>query len=344
MPYPIPPPASCAIAWQPNALAPVFYGQRDYAQNQSGAPVPLRVFFPSIDGSPTSAAILAGCGRYPAIGFAHGHCIGDDKDHYKRWVHLPAQLARAGYVVVVPSLSYDKLPGKGSPAAGALSSVIEWLRQRWEHRQVLMPAGATGVVGHSFGGLAAADVASGNGNVAAYAALSADWTNWEGGSPGKSPLPILSLKQPKFLFEVDDLFPGLPEHQWAKLSQPKHRAVFKDGKHWDYLPANVSIPCRGPQDLGPCRHIAAATADLLTMFFGNYLPPELAPHLPAAIPNDLVPPKLNLTPAQKPFAGNYLVGMPALERDSKCSVTLTPKNPPGYASGSAQLGIGLGNI
>jgi len=48
---PIPPVASCPIAWQPNALAPVFYGHRDYGASD-GSPTDVRVFFPSLDGSP----------------------------------------------------------------------------------------------------------------------------------------------------------------------------------------------------------------------------------------------------------------------------------------------------
>jgi hypothetical protein len=44
----------------------------------------MRVFFPSLDGSPQDAAILQGCGLYPRIlFFAHGDC-NDDTDHYLR--------------------------------------------------------------------------------------------------------------------------------------------------------------------------------------------------------------------------------------------------------------------
>jgi hypothetical protein len=37
------------------------------------APVPLRVFMPSVDGAVLDAPILEGCGRYPVILLAHGH-------------------------------------------------------------------------------------------------------------------------------------------------------------------------------------------------------------------------------------------------------------------------------
>lgn len=336
MANPIAPPASCPIAWQPNALAPVFYGYREYGPGQGNAPVPLRVFFPSIDASPEMGSILAGCGRYPVILFAHGHCPRDEAVTYLRWVLLPAQLARAGYVVVVPQIpSIGTNPSPTHPALAAIANILAWLRHTWEHRQVLMPPKATGVAGHSFGGLHTAQVALTNSDVAAYAALSADWHNWAG-----QQLPILGIQQPKLVLEGgDELFPGLSDTEWNALSAPKHRAIFKNGDHWSYLPAEEILPCPSPR--GPCPYIPAATADLLTMFFGKYLPPELAPQLPSSIPGNLFPPRLVLTPAQKPFAKNYLEGMRALSGHKDCGVTLIPA---AYYSGAAAMGIGLANI
>jgi hypothetical protein len=102
---PIPPLAGCPIGWQPSALAPVFHSYRTYGA-ADGAPAPLRVFFPSADWPDSEVLMLEGCGRYPVILFAHGQCDGDDHP-YQRWFRLPAQLARSGYVVVVPELSPD---------------------------------------------------------------------------------------------------------------------------------------------------------------------------------------------------------------------------------------------
>src|SRR5438105_1573078 len=119
----------CAIAWQPNALAPVFYGYRDYevvfppvlmarlapGDVVGGLGLPThraRVFYPSLDGSPEGAAILSDCGRFPVIVFAHGECDGD-VDHYKKWFEIPALLARAGSIVVIPELS-QSLPVSSS--------------------------------------------------------------------------------------------------------------------------------------------------------------------------------------------------------------------------------------
>src|SRR5215471_11325828 len=106
---PLPPlSSSCPIGWQPGALTPVFYGYRDYDQTQ-GAPGKVRVWYPSLDGSPQDADVLQGCGRYPVILFAHGECDGD-VDHYLKWDLLPAQLARAGNVVAVPQLALGTFP------------------------------------------------------------------------------------------------------------------------------------------------------------------------------------------------------------------------------------------
>lgn len=104
-PGPTPPPATCPIGWQPAALTPVFFGARSLG-TADGAPVSLRVFFPSLDGAVETAPLLEGCGRYPLVLFCHGHCIGEvGEAHHRRWFRIPAQLARAGYVVVVPHLA-----------------------------------------------------------------------------------------------------------------------------------------------------------------------------------------------------------------------------------------------
>src|ERR1700749_6258 len=77
---PLPPVDTCPIGWQPGALTPVFYSYRDYTSQLVNAPpevsrgggglpfqppANIRVFFPSLDGSPQYAAILQGCGHYP---------------------------------------------------------------------------------------------------------------------------------------------------------------------------------------------------------------------------------------------------------------------------------------
>jgi hypothetical protein len=76
----------------PSILAPVFHGFKDYASPS------VRVYFPSLDGSPHNAALLVKCERFPLVMFVHGDCGGD---LFQQWISLPAQLARSGYVVAV---------------------------------------------------------------------------------------------------------------------------------------------------------------------------------------------------------------------------------------------------
>jgi hypothetical protein len=314
---PLPPPVSCPIGWQPNALTPVFYGARNL-DAADGAPVPLRIFFPSLDGAVFSAPILDGCGRYPLLVLAHGHCAGDPQGFLK-WFHLPAQLARSGYVVVVPHLDATASgthPSAADQDLATLSNVIEWARQGWEHRGVLMGTASTGIVGHSYGAMVAARFAGAGGVAAAYAGLSGVWQDWSSG-----PLPITDTPAPTLLVwgGPEDSFTQLPDSFWSQLPLPRHRAVFAEGLHWDYLPAGTT-PC--DQARGPCRYLAAAAADLVTMFFAKYLPPELATDLPGKIPDSLTPPALVLTPEQEFYAGGHLYGMRAIQGSAGCGLAL----------------------
>lgn len=318
---PISPPASCPIGWQPQALAPVFYGARSLGPAE-GAPVPLRIFFPSLDGAVESAPILEGCGRYPVVLFAHGHCNGDT-GHYRRWFRIPAQLARAGYVVVVPHLDGnadgDNPSVSSHPDEATLEAVLSWVRSGWAHAGLLLPPPATGVVGHSYGAMLGARFTVGR-PVSAYAGLSGGWEHeWVGDEP--FPLPLLDV--PSLLTwggGADDAQATLSDATWQAMARPRHRVVFTKGAHWDYLDKNVSVPCRPSQ--GPCPHVPGATADLLTMFLGRYLPPEFAGDLAERIPATLAPPALDLTVEQEFYAGGYLGGFDALCSNPSCEVVV----------------------
>ncbi|WP_136517568.1 alpha/beta hydrolase [Cellulomonas telluris] len=305
-PGPAPPPASCPIHWQPQALAPVFWGVRSVGPGD-GAPVDLRIFFPSLDGAVESAPILAGCGRYPLVLLAHGHCHGDPQ-HFRRWFLIPAFLARSGYVVVVPHLAGNAGGANPSvpehPDEATLAAVEAWARTGWEHADVLLPPPATGVVGHSFGALVAARYAVGR-PVSAYAGLSGRWQDWFGAEP--FPLPLLTV--PSLLtWGAEEFLVPLPDPQWQAMARPRHRVVFAEGQHWDYLGTDRP-PCAPPPT---CPGIRGAVADLVTMFLARYLPPELATNLASEVPVDLEPPDLVLTREQEFFAGGFLGGWEAL--------------------------------
>ena len=310
--------ATCSIAWQPSVVAPVFYGARDYS-SADGAPTNCRVFFPSLDGAVFDAPILEGCGRYPLILFAHGNCA--ESEHFKKWFLMPAQLARSGTVVVVPYL--PATAGGAYPWETAnsdlplLQNVASWARQTWVHKSLLLPPPATGIVGHSYGALLAARFAA-DGNVTAYASLSGGWAEW----PSSPPLPLERLTMPKLFMwgtGFTDVFAALSEARWGSLATPKHAAMLQDAEHWDYLRAGSSS-CESGR--GPCDLTPVLAGDILTTFFGKYLPPEDWSQLGVEIPDSLLPPPLSLTRDQQFFAGNHLMSMGLIGSRPGCSITL----------------------
>ncbi|MFC7548960.1 PASTA domain-containing protein [Plantactinospora sp. GCM10030261] len=318
-PAAVTPPSTCPIGWQPSALAPVFWGVREYGP-ADGAPTRIRVYHPSIDSTPDTAAMLTGCGKYPLIVFAHGHCDQDD-DHFRRWHRTPAALARSGYVVAVPDLpDIDMHPAVSQSTQQALASTVSWMRQGWTGKAALLPAARTGLAGHSYGALHAGILAT-RIPVAAVASISGVWNDWQ---PNYGTKPIHQNAVPRLLTwgTIDpDATLGAPD--WNAIAKPRHRAVFDNAEHYDYFPYQQNVPCRPVGGGGPCPHVGIATDDLLIMFFANYLPPELWPDLPSRIPNNLVPPPLNLTPEQRFFAGAHLVGLSTFNATSSCDVSIS---------------------
>jgi hypothetical protein len=307
----------CLVAWRPNALAPVFYGTGDVGP-ADGSPATARIYFPSLDGSPDSAAVLTDCGRYPLVVFAHGHCP-NDTDHYLKWIELPAQLARGGYVVAVPQLPEIQAgisPSDADADLAILRDLVIWMRSGWVHRSILAPAPATGLVGHSFGAGLAGRLAT-EGNARAFASLS-----------GHVARPIReAIDVPKLFtwgFPTSDgaeQLLSISADEWADLGVPKHRIVFTELAHWDYLPSGRTA-CG--QVRGDCPHSGVVAWDLVTTFFGNYLPPPAVPDLPGRIPPSLIPPQPDLTQEQKFFAGGWLSGFGLLEGSGdSCAVTIS---------------------
>jgi len=341
------PPSTCPIGWQPAALTPVFYGYSDYASgwtlepgnaaevDRGGGggvvrppPANMRVFFPTLDGSPQDAAILQGCGPCPLILFAHGDCEGDP-DHYLKWYFLPAQLARAGYVVAVPQLpDISTFPPENTAAQDTLLAVLAWMREDWEYSDTLMPGQSTGLAGHSFGGMHAGILAT-KVDAACVVSLSGTWGQW---TSAYGPNPITELQVPQLLTwgtGITEAFADaqLPDSLWDEIASPKHRVVFTGGEHFDYL-SQFPLPCRTAQ--GSCSSLGPAAFDLTTMFFGRYLPPYYWQGLPDLIPVTLEPAlPLTLTLDQQFYAGDYLNGLPAFDGDPQCSVSITQVVPIG---------------
>lgn len=303
--------------WTPSVLAPVFYGWREYSTSQ-GAPGTCRVFYPSLDGAPQGADILTGVGRYPLVVFCHGHC---GTGHFRQWLEVTAALARSGYVVLVPqfpTIDAGENPSRsGATEPALLNSFVTWVRQSWELRTSIL-SGNMGIVGHSYGALLAAKVASTNSSYRAFASLSGVWDDWQSGS-----LPINSLTIPKlFMHGGDSDTQALLDSRWSGIPQAKHRAVFRDGEHFDYLPEGRAT-CQWGWSYGPCHHIPQLTRDLVATFMGKYLPPELVPNLGQQIPLSLKTSLQNLTNEQKMYAGNHLTSWPLIAGSSEgCHITL----------------------
>src|SRR6266849_7385790 len=271
-----PPPAHCPISWQPSVTAAVFYGTQDFGPSSLSMfrirpspgfqwpPGTFRVFFPSLDGSPQYGAMLEPCGRYPLIMFLHGSCPADAPLNYTKWHDLPAELARSGYVVVVPHLPHT---GSGSDFPSDIPlvlSIMRWMRTDWGYARVLLPEPATGIVGHSFGALLGAQVAleqqllAAQGReaiqISAFASLSGAWFN----SPSM-PWSIQQLQNTPKLFtwgggaselDVADLRnPGA----WNPIPAPKHSAFFPSAEHWDcLLPTRSTCGNSCGNSYGPC--------------------------------------------------------------------------------------------
>ena len=313
----------CPIGWQPSVLAPVFYGYRDYT-----VPHVCRVFFPSLDGAPASAPILEGCGRYPLVLFLHGDCNKEPAEHYLKWFELPAQLARAGYIVAVPQVAH------GSPWNDSLTplhGLVTWIRAQWEYRHMLLPSPATGVIGHSYGALLGARLAK-EIPVAAYVGLSGVWNDWPSASGA---WPVTQLAVPNLSTwgtgtdDLQEIHAVIGDAQWAGFPLPRHKATLTRGQHWDYLIGGRTACEAGVR--GPCRWTHVYIMDLVCLFAGKYLPPESWPNLGNQIADSLDPPAYGLTTEQRFFAGGHLLGMSLMEDEPGCSVVVSWANVAGEA-------------
>lgn len=329
--------SECELGWQPSVLAPVFYGISDLG-TADGLPSRVRVFYPSIDGSPQNAQILIGCGRYPLVAFLHGQC--NEADHFRAWDLVPIQLARSGYVVAVPELSsHPPFGGADNPDVARVEQVLLWMRTSWSHAAMLMPQPMTAIVGHSWGALAGAVVASRllpQSAVSAYASLSGGWLEWPPSPP--RPLQMLNMAT-MFMWGTgsSDLFAnldGASASVWAEPRGATHKVVFRDGEHWDYF-REGGTSCGFFR--GPCSLMRSLAADFLTTFLSHYMPPEKWTLLNATIPHSLIPPPLDLSPQQEFFAGGHLTGLAQISSASACSVTHTWRLPP-FGGGAITLG------
>lgn len=341
----------CPISWKPSVFAPVFFGYTDttamlpletlpahgplsdklamLTQPGPGGVLigePVRIFFPTLDGSPQHAQILQGCGRYPLVILAHGQCERDEQP-YQEWFELPALLARSGYVVILPDLDLGA-PSGNEIEQQLIGKLAAWARSVWEHKDLVMPAPSTALVGHSWGaGLLGHVAAESPGSYAAYVSLSGVEVP---GALWRSPIPKLMSWGADLSLEVL----GVQISQWDALAQPVHVAEFHDAGHWDYLPAGRSacdVDQFGQPARGTCSLTPYLAADIIASFLTRYLRPEGvgSPSWPRSlfwrIPVSLRPPlaaRMLLTPEQQFYAGGHLQAWKAVASRARCGVTL----------------------
>jgi pimeloyl-ACP methyl ester carboxylesterase len=324
------PAESGGIDWTPDVLHPVHAGSRNL-DVADGAPGPLTIFYPTYVSQPdASFPILKLClVRYPVVLFLHGQpprgCTVED--YYRRWVVLPLVLARSGYVVVVPKHATALPQDPASPDIAYVLSVLDWVRNGWEHRRWVDPqADATAIAGHSYGALLAARVQALRPTISAYVGLSGPWTE----VPDTTSL-LGSIRPPSFFMWATDTSPPenlFPGPLWEAVNFGRTFAAFK-GQHFDYL---TTWPgCSFAR--GNCSIMDLVAAELVALFISRHVPVNLS-HAP--IPPSLVPPAVTLTATQKQFAGGHLIFIGQAASREGCSIDLTWNDP--LNTGSRHIG------
>jgi pimeloyl-ACP methyl ester carboxylesterase len=311
----------CPITWQPSISKPVFYGYRNFGP-ADGAPSEVRVFYPSLEGSPANAPMLTYCGYYPLILFLHGHCR-RERDPYLSWYRLPAQLARSGYIVAVPRLA--GIAGGGVPWTEPNGDLITandlhvWIRGHPEFTVHVAPSPQTGIIGHSYGAMLGARLAN-DVPCSAYVSLSAGWNDWY--SSGE-PIPLGELSVPSLFMwggasDQPAILEGQMQFVWDLIPMPKHKIVFADAGHWLYLSAGDTM-CY--QASGSCTITHSLAADFATSFFSKYMPPARWSSLESTIPDNLhAPLPSGLTTEEAFYEGGHLMGFKMLPFSEGCSV------------------------
>ena len=266
---------------------PVFYSYTDY---DFGAPQPIRVLFPTLDfeGFPLNiykpshpANILEDCGRFPLVVFIHGNCPSQDPDHYLKWTWMLSYLARAGFVVAIPQLkSFNTHYDTTAPEIlEELLGVIGWMLFEWKYSYLLSTP--IGLIGHSRGGVAVANVAAklGYSSLVGAQALLSPWfydQAYKAADPAElvkqfhSP-SLIMFGNSKVGGEVGSTAPVKPNEPlyWESFSEPKTLVRFPSGGHWDYL----SVFPSGCSYDNPARCGAQwkLTSEMLIKFFARSL-------------------------------------------------------------------------
>jgi hypothetical protein len=311
------------IDWLPDAAHPVSWGA-EHVPEAAGVHRAMMIFYPSIGsrgpvvGSQTAMAVgpigqpppmLKMCGvRWPVVLFLHGHAPLNfpfpTSDLYRFWRHLPASLARSGYIVVVPSHPAD-LSFSQQVVDDALRD-LDWVRQGWAHSPWVSKSPQFAIAGHSNGAMLGMYIAANTQSVS-FVSLGGEYT-----ARVEFFAPIFrDLLVPRFFM-------------WADAQTSEHFLAFDDlrptgsryfveyaGRHWDYIDSAFT----GSLVRGPCAQMPDIAADLATLFIG------LTFSGLTKVPIDLSKPIVSLTPKQQAYAFQHLRSLDLIQ--SGCSINLS---------------------
>lgn len=324
------------IGWLPDVAHPVSWGA-EHVPAAPGVHRAMMIFYPSagsrppVVGSETATAIgpvgqpspmLRKCGvQWPVVLFLHGHAPLNfpypTSDLYRFWRHLPASLARSGYVVVVPSHTAE-LNFSEVVVDDAVRD-LEWVRRGWANSPWVSKSPRFAIAGHSNGAMLGMYIAGYTQSVA-FASLGGEYTaRDEFFRPYFSDLLI-----PKFFMWAS----GNPSEHFLAYDYLRPAGsrylVEYEGKHWDYIdPAYTGSLARGP-----CARIPDIAADLVTLFVASTFISL------TKVPLDLSRPAVSLTPLQKAYASRHLQGLSSIQ--SNCDIDLAWNI--GGVEGSRHLG------
>jgi pimeloyl-ACP methyl ester carboxylesterase len=313
------------INWVPDILHPLFWGFQDL-DVATGAPGPMRIYYPTYEGSPQNAPILKLCWiRYPVVLFMHGQPPCTDATYYQRWQCLGMVLARSGYVVVMPK--HPALnPNAGTPSIDVGLAALDFVRNTWEHRNwVDADAKATAVGGHSWGSMIAARIRQARPTISGFFGLSGPWTEVTDTIALLQSIDVPAFFSWQTQVGSESLDPG---GLWQAIPGPKWAAIF-EGLHFDYL--GRFTQCSFPR--GSCDLIEPVMAELVALFLSGQVPIK---GNDAALPPSLIPPTVVLTNKQQFFAGGHLSGIAQIQSRQGCGIDLRWEGSLG--NGSRHLG------
>jgi pimeloyl-ACP methyl ester carboxylesterase len=246
----------------------------------------LRIYYPARSPGGRNAPVLPLDNPrrpYRPVLFVHGQrevgegglCPQDNKNDHRLWGTQLRLAARCGFVVIAVNVSDTNF----SPAAAAQDALdgLAWVRQSWTDRAVLVeppvfvdptlppPLPRVGVIGHSWGAKAAAQLAL-NRHVRCVVGVSGTFDDNE------SHAALTAANVPTLLIAVTEEDIGTiaaePRNQpFCALAQPRHQLTLLGIGHWDLSEIG---PCTGPRPAQAAGSRVIA-AEAIVVFLHRYL-------------------------------------------------------------------------